>query len=693
MRAMLERFGRKTAVLLVAGVLLGPSPSEAVAPRRLVEVADLSGPVVSPDGRQVAFRMERASIERNTYDTVWYVQDMDGETPPRRVADGGEPLRDVAGSSLPAMARWSSDGRAIFYLALLNGRVDVWRAAADGSGAGPITFDQADVRDFALSKDGRALRYSVGATRDEILRAEQDEYDRGIHADPAMPVGQGVYRSGYTAGRLATQKFTDIGFNRDGMLAGAPDRWREIDLATRKRREVASSWPGDVTKPDPNGADEGRPITVRDPRTGRMAVLTPVRRGNGSQAASSVGLSIPADASHREIKCSAPACTDAELTSAQWRPGSPEVLFTVSAREEGWAQSIFRWNVETGVVVPVVRLNGLANGGRKASSTCGTSAEALACVVAEADRPPRLERIEIDTGARRLMFEPNAALEGDLARTIDSRLLRWKDAAGHEFTGQLFLGREATSGARPLFVTYYNCSGFLRGGVGDEWPLASFAASGIAALCINMRPYQPDAIARYDEGLDAVRSAVGLLADEGVIDPARVGMGGLSFGSEVTMWVAMESDLLVAASVTSPSVSPVYYLMASLQGERFFGALRSNWELGAPEATPKQWRRLSPVFNRSRIRIPVLFQMPEEEYLYSLDYIIPMVREQQADLYIFPYETHQKFQPIHKAAAYERNLDWFRYWLQGFEDASPEKSDQYDRWRAMKHDTGKAGSG
>ena len=53
--------------------------------------------------------------------------------------------------------------------------------------------------------------------------------------------------------------------------------------------------------------------------------------------------------------------------------------------------------------------------------------------------------------------------------------------------------------------------------------------------------------------------------------------------------------------------------------------------------------------------------------------LIPMVRENRGDLYIFPHETHQKFQPRHKLAAYERNLDWFRFWLQGFESGAAAK--------------------
>ena len=45
-----------------------------VTTRMLVEVTDLSSLALSPDGSHVAFRQERASIERNLYQSAWYVQ-------------------------------------------------------------------------------------------------------------------------------------------------------------------------------------------------------------------------------------------------------------------------------------------------------------------------------------------------------------------------------------------------------------------------------------------------------------------------------------------------------------------------------------------------------------------------------------------------------------------------------------------
>src|SRR3546814_10450362 len=58
--------------------------------------------------------------------------------------------------------------------------------------------------------------------------------------------------------------------------------------------------------------------------------------------------------SSRPIVCASELCTGRAISGIQWRPGSDDVLFTVADPQEGLAQSIFRWNVRTGAVHPVV---------------------------------------------------------------------------------------------------------------------------------------------------------------------------------------------------------------------------------------------------------------------------------------------------------------------------------------------------
>lgn len=681
-----------SALALVFGVAVAAtSPAATISPRRLVEATDLGNPVISPDGRYVAFRAVKTSVERNTYDTSWYVQRLKQHSLPHPVADGGVPLREyVNGVVLASPVIWSPDSRWIYFRAHLKGRIAVWRAAADGSGMQLMTDDPADIRNFALSKDGQSLKYSVGDTREQVLAAEQAQYDAGVHIDDKVVISAGLLRSSRVEGWPSTQRFLGDWYSTGPLLAEVPDHWKVVDLTTMTIRDLPSS---DV--PASSLQIAGLPSTLPHPFNfalnrddGRVALLTRTGNGQGLSQKPDVELSmLSGKRSASPMKCLAELCTKKSISDIQWRPGSDEVLFSVIDYGRGQAQSIFGWNVVTGKVRPIVVADGLLSGGseRYRGVPCAVSSATLVCVAAEADRPPHLDMVDLSTDERSVLFDPNRKLAEDIASTVPSRLIRWKDKLGREFTGFLFEARNIDADKPPpLFVNFYSCDGFLRGGVGNEWPLESLAEHGISSLCINAIPeFRYDFVQRVDQGRLAVESVVKYLAAAGRIDPRRVGMGGLSYGSEVTLWTAIHSNVLAAASVSTPVTDQTYYLFNSLRAA-FRSGLKKMWELGAPEETPKRWRTISPTYSLDKIHIPILFQMAEQEYRPSLEYALPLVRRFQGDIYVFPDETHVKFQPRHKLAVNVRNLDWFRFWLQGYEDPSPAKADQYKVWRKMR---------
>jgi hypothetical protein len=54
------------------------------------------------------------------------------------------------------------------------------------------------------------------------------------------------------------------------------------------------------------------------------------------------------------------------------------------------------------------------------------------------------------------------------------------------------------------------------------------------------------------------------------------------------------------------------------------------------------------------------------------------------DLIYMPSGQHILQKPLERYASQQGNVDWFRFWLQGHEDAKSSKRDQYLRWRNLK---------
>ncbi len=640
--------------------------------RMLVEISDLSSVAISPDGEHVAFREERASIEENTYRSAWRVHRLDANESPIRVAEGGAPLRN-GGLSINEPPQWSPDSRWIYYRALLDGEVQIWRAARDGGKAERLTSDAADIEAFVLDPGANALIYRVGATREEIARAEEEEYANGVLFDDSIFAGQGLFRSVLINGRLASER-TDDRMTRRQLLWNAPKRVRVLDLNTGAVREGADRDAKLLRASDP-AAGRGVPSSSGD----LVAVISEAPEGKTALRVSRVGRD------KRSMICG--ACGNLKIIAVAWR-NDDELVITSRDAERGYAQSLYVWRPEDDVLRLVARSDGLLSGDRSGNTPCAIGEHAAVCVAAEAAAPPRLVSIPLDGGPGAVLYEPNAGLAAALRAGVDVEFLAWKDKRGRRFTGHLFTPKaRSDAGPMPLFVTYYVCPGFLRGGFGDEWPLIPMAQAGVAALCVNARlPGREDRDAKedYETGLEGVTAAVDLLAARGLVDRRKIGMGGLSFGSEVTLWTASHSDLLAAASVASSAASPTWYWFRSMQ-TGYAPRAREQWGLGPPEETPERWRELSPAFYPEAFTAPILMQMAEQEYRSAIEYYARMrLAGVPVELWAYPHEPHIKFQPRHKLSIYDRNLDWFGFWLLGSEDPAPGKAGQHERWRKLK---------
>ncbi len=53
------------------------------------------------------------------------------------------------------------------------------------------------------------------------------------------------------------------------------------------------------------------------------------------------------------------------------------------------------------------------------------------------------------------------------------------------------------------------------------------------------------------------------------------------------------------------------------------------------------------------------------------------------DLIYFPTGQHIHQKPLERLESQQGDVDWFRFWLQGYKDPDPAKRDQYQRWESM----------
>jgi dipeptidyl aminopeptidase/acylaminoacyl peptidase len=53
------------------------------------------------------------------------------------------------------------------------------------------------------------------------------------------------------------------------------------------------------------------------------------------------------------------------------------------------------------------------------------------------------------------------------------------------------------------------------------------------------------------------------------------------------------------------------------------------------------------------------------------------------DVLYFPTAPHSTKQPRHRWRSLTMHVDWWRFWLQGYEDPDPTKAAQYRRWRSF----------
>jgi len=661
------------------------SPKRALTPADLARIRDI-GPVESPgmeahyftrspDGSRVAFQLRRADPARNDYCLGMFVLSLQPGAKPVPVDRGGEfirihfDLREAAdtpmGVARTITPRWSADGRWIAFLKRVDGKTQIWRAEADGTGSRPLSTSAVDVEDFRLSGDGRALLYTSRPALVADYQAIAEEGLRGHHFDDRfVPATRSTPFPHAPVPRIVTAQ----------------------DLATGETRRAtdaeAASFPSAPIW-------EAAWTEMRGPGGRRAHVTVP----DGASYVTRGRLAAE-DAQGHDVVCAAAICANA---FRPWWTPTGHVRFQ---HREGWANgstAIYDWVPSPSAPRRIYLTD-------EVLADCMPDDTALLCLREGSLTPRRLERLDPDTGRRSVLFDPNPEFQSLTLGPAER--LHLTNSFGLPVIADLILPVGYRKEVRyPLIVVQYDTRGFLRGGTGDAFPIQVYANAGYAVLSVSRPDLTPGkdkrtdvkeaeranlaAFANRKSELSALEVAAQLAIDRGVADPKRIGLTGMSDGATVSDWAILHSTMFAAFATTNCCFDETFLSRIGPAAARLFV------DIGYPRLSDRSkdadafWDEISLVRNATKITRPILVQVADEEMLSALP-TFTALREVNApiDMFVLPGEHHYKWQPAHRLAMYERSLDWFDFWLKGEVPNDPTRRADVRRWEALAKERG-----
>jgi dipeptidyl aminopeptidase/acylaminoacyl peptidase len=303
---------------------------------------------------------------------------------------------------------------------------------------------------------------------------------------------------------------------------------------------------------------------------------------------------------------------------------------------------------------------------------------------------PTLWATDKATSISRMVWNPNPQFAH--IRFGQASVYRWRDKNGYEWTGGLVKPAGYVPGKRyPLIIQMYMF--FDHEFMTDGTDPTAFAARELASAGFVVLQIQKKAVHTYNDAeaqdhLEGYRSAIEKLSEDGLVDTTKVGVVGFSWTCWYVENALIKMPHLFAAATIADGLDHSYmnYLLFGIsipaiqeQDDRIIGAKPFGAGLS-------KWVEAAPGFHFDRVQTPLRIEaidplslLGEWEVYSSLE-----MQDKPVDLIYFPKGTHIHQKPSDRFESQQGDVDWFRYWLQGYEDPDPTKIAQYKRWEHLR---------
>jgi dipeptidyl aminopeptidase/acylaminoacyl peptidase len=626
---------------------------------RLRTIVDVK---LSPDASRVAYVVSQPSVARNAHEPELFVVPVAGGTSLRLAASAR-----LFTPALPAVRlRWLPDGTRVSFLALADGRPQVFSTPVEGGIPTQMTSAPQGVVAYEWASDGKRLAYT---TRD----AAQPSPAIRVH-DPPPATRLFVKAADENALELASAALID-GFSwaPDGsslVYAAAPVSGFTAPYYTRLHRvaarggnsEVLVDRPGMNTTPQ--AAPDGRHVAfvTTDERVGLLAPR---------------GLAI-VDLRERRIRTY--PMNGAWIGEMTWAPDSRSMYVLMNEGTFATGAHMFE--------MPIVRVwidSGKAErvvAGAVVNYSVSVSRDGRTLGYRQVEPRSMGEVVVRDVASGRTTKLTNVNPELSEFALGHLKPIKWASFDGMEIWGLLLTPSGFNNQGKLPLIVY--CHGGPIGGIThgifpqfmhvpgqiDPYPVEALAGAGYAVLMPMPRGgsgygeagHRAIVNAWGDADYRDIMAGIDHLIATGLADPDRLGVMGASYGGFMSNWIVTQTNRFKAAS-SSASISDLtdlYYLAdAGAVMEEYF---KKPWE------NRDAYTAHSPITFVERVRTPLLLQHGENDPRVPIAsarrfYEALKALGRTVEFDIFPRGGHVQYQPVAERESMQRNLEWFLRWI------------------------------
>jgi dipeptidyl aminopeptidase/acylaminoacyl peptidase len=668
---------RVLLALFCASVVL--AQKQPLTVETMLRIERIGEPVLSPNGRMVAFTVQIPDVAQNTKPQQIYVVPIEGGTPRQLTQEGSSNERP----------RWSPDSRQIYFISNRGGSDQIWVMDADGGHSVQITHLSTEAGGLLVTPDGKRLVftssvYPVCGDDDVCNKRKLDE-------EAQNKVKARIYTSllfrhwnqweGDRRQHLLTVKAdgTEVKDLTPGLRdvppfsLGGPDDYAvspdstELAFVMNADPEPALSTNSDIYEVSLDGGDP-RKITTSpgadnspqySPDGKLLAFRSQARAGYESDRFRLVVLDRTTGRSS-----SVTEGLDRWVGSFKWSPDSTRLFFTVEDRGRTGLQ-----------MVP-------ATGGGSRNIISGSSSlddvqftsdgRTMIYTEESGSRPAEIYKASSGGGPEVALTHLNDALLSGVQLTpLDEMYAESPDKTrihafivkppGFTETGKypvIFLIHGGPQGAWGESWTY-------------RWNAQVFAAAGYLVVMPNPRGSTGYGQKFIDDingdwggkAYDDIMAVADSVAALKYVDPDRMAAAGGSYGGYMVDWILGHTTRFKAL-VSHDGVFDLRSMALSTE-ELWF----PEWEFkGMPWDNPEMYSRWSPSYFVKDFKTPTLVIHGEEDYRVPLEQGLQLftalqIQKVPSKLLEFPNEGHWVLKPQDSVLWYHTVLDWIGEWV------------------------------